>query len=449
MNDISKVRFDALAAYCRHPMAAWLAKEVRWLEAANGQLLVTLILDTEGEFSGILLARDLQERYRWVDMTDYFMFPDEALAAAEQKVAAYLPMLDAKRAQGDERSPTDFFRPVRPVEKLNSSFVRLVTEEGFSPARDIIEQMMRRYEDADGNFVEQFQTSAFDARIWELYLFAALTEGGYILDRGLVVPDFVAHGPHGEICIEATTVNPTVDAHGQPAPPQETQTVEQENAYVRHYLPIRYAGPLTAKLAKRYWELPQVSARPLVLAIQDFHEPMSMTWTRSALPTYLYGYFHHARRESDGSLTIVPERVDTHRWGSKEVPSGFFGLPGAENVSAVIFNSGATISKFNRIGLSAGFGSNRVRLIQQGLAIDHDPRAAVPKPFRRSVDDSYTETWIEGMDVYHNPRARRPLHPETFEGAAHHRLLLNGLVESVAPEWQPITSVTTISISQE
>jgi hypothetical protein len=232
-------------------------------------------------------------------------------------------------------------------------------------------------------------------------------------------------------------------------PPEEIKTVEQQTAYMRHYLPIRYAGPLTVKLAKRYWELPHVDTRPLVFAIQDFHAPMSMTWTRSALPTYLCGYFHHPRRENDGSLTIVPERVGTHRWGTKDVASGFFGLPGAENVSAVIFNSSATISKCNRIGLSAGFGSNRVRLLQQGLAIDHDPRAAVPKPFSRFVDDSYIETWIEGMDVYHNPRAVHPLDPEMIEGTAHHRLLPDSRVESVAPEWQPITSVTTISISEE
>ena len=43
--------------------------------------------------------------------------------------------------------------------------------------------MMRWHEDADGNLIEQFQTSGFDARIWELYLFAALSEAGYGIDR--------------------------------------------------------------------------------------------------------------------------------------------------------------------------------------------------------------------------------------------------------------------------
>ncbi len=54
---------------------------------------------------------------------------------------------------------------------------------------------MRWYEDVDGNFVEQFQTSAFDARIWELYLFAVLDEAGYLVDRRYPTPDFTAVGP--------------------------------------------------------------------------------------------------------------------------------------------------------------------------------------------------------------------------------------------------------------
>lgn len=30
-------------------------------------------------------------------------------------------------------------------------------------------EMMRHFVDVDGNFVQQFQTTAFDSRIWELY----------------------------------------------------------------------------------------------------------------------------------------------------------------------------------------------------------------------------------------------------------------------------------------
>ena len=33
------------------------------------------------------------------------------------------------------------------------------------------------------------------------------------------------------------------------------------------YLPFRYAAPLTAKLAKRYWELPYVEGKPREMAM--------------------------------------------------------------------------------------------------------------------------------------------------------------------------------------
>ena len=77
----------------------------------------------------------------------------------------------------------DFFAPAVSAQKFSDVYIRLATEEGFSPARGLIEAMMHYYEDVDGNFVEQFQTSGFDARFWELYLFALLTEEGFAFDR--------------------------------------------------------------------------------------------------------------------------------------------------------------------------------------------------------------------------------------------------------------------------
>jgi hypothetical protein len=69
--------------------------------------------------------------------------------------------------------------------------------------------MMRWYKDVDGNFIEQFETAAFDARLWELYLFTMLTEVGFLIDQERQVPDFVARCLIGCVAIEAATVNPT------------------------------------------------------------------------------------------------------------------------------------------------------------------------------------------------------------------------------------------------
>ncbi len=114
--------------------------------------------------------------------------------------------------------PMDFFAPIVPEERLNRTFKILSGAERYSPARELIKAMMRFYEDADGNFVEQFQTTAFDARIWELYLFAAFTELGYAPAPGLAVPDFLLSGLPGSLGIEATSVNPPDGGDIRPQP---------------------------------------------------------------------------------------------------------------------------------------------------------------------------------------------------------------------------------------
>jgi hypothetical protein len=213
-------------------------------------------------------------------------------------------------------------------------------------------------------------------------------------------------------------------------------------------MPIRYAGPLTAKLGKKYWDKENVQGRPLAFAIQDFHAPNSMVSSRTALPTYLYGTVWDWKKEGEG-LVITPKKVEQHQWGQKTVQSGFFSLPGAENVSAVIANASATISKFDRMGVLAGFGSKRVRLIREGTAVNPDPNSELPRVFVHDVNaPGYSETWVEGMDVYHNPSALHPLHPAMLPGAAHHWLRDDGQLESRVPAWQPFGSITRIFVPE-
>lgn len=450
LQEITKVRFEALAAYCRQPGALINAEEVRWLQAYDEAVLVVVIRDNaDGDYSAMLLGRDLKERYRWIGMTAFFEDVEEALTAAPELVELIYTDLVKERVQGDERGkPVDFFTAVVPKEKLNPDFAIVTKFEGYSPAVELIKPMMRWYEDADGNFIEQFQTTGFDARLWELYLFATLVEAGYIFDRAFSMPDFCARNAFGEICVEATTVNPSRNNAGELIPPPPVDSPQQLEEYQRNYMPIRYAGPLTAKLDKKYWEKEYVSGKPLVFAVQDFHAPMSMMMSRTALPIYLYGTVWDWERDSEGKLIITSRKVDAHTWGTKHVASNFFSQPGSENVSAVIANASATISKFNRMGVFAGFGSKRVRLIREGTAVNPDNNSEMPAIFVHDVNaPDYRETWVEGMDVFHNPKAAVPLHPAMLPGAAHHWLREDGRLESRVPAWQPFGSTTKIFIT--
>ena len=95
------------------------------------------------------------------------------------------------------------------------------------------------------------------------------------------------------------------------------------------------------------------------------------------------------------------------------------------------------------MGILGRFGSKRVLLIREGTCVDHDPNAAAPKVFHHIVNArDYSETWTEGLDVFHNPRALIPLHPDLVPGAAHHFLREDGNMVSCTPEWHPLASFT-------
>ena len=118
----------------------------------------------------------------------------------------------------------------------------------------------------------------------------------------------------------------------------------------------------------------------------------------------------------------------------------------AEHVSAVIFSNSGTVAKFNRMGVVTGFGSDRIKMYRVGVAVDHDPGAIGPKQFEMNIRSAdYTENWVEGLEVYHNPQASIPLDPSLLPGAAHIFLDDNGIIVARVPPWHPMVSRTVMT----
>jgi len=446
---ISLYRYNALAGYSRRPSTFLVSEEVEWYEHGSGRLLGTLILDlVDQDFGGIVMGRDGRGRFRCVDVTDFHGDIDRARRSLFEGLERLSRSPDSEFEQGDEKgAPLDIFAPVVPVQRLSPAFLRLAQGEGFSPARALIEEMMHFFEDVDGNFIEQFQTTAFDARFSELYVFALLTEQRMIFDRSYHAPDFVCEGLEGSLFVESATVNPSRrgDIVVEPAVPTNPQELKR---YLTDYMPMKWGGALFDKLKKRYWELNHVNGKPIVFAVQDFHAPRAMTFTGSTLLPYLYGRAFTAIYDHTGQLHVRSHPITEHRWGNKVIPSGFFYLPGAENISAVIHNPTATISKFNRMGWLAKLGSPQVKMVRFGTAYRHDRNAALPDTYIQRLDEAgYSETWDEGLNVYHNPNARIPLARNLFSGATHH-LLDGDRVVSLCQGFHPYSSETMIIVPQ-
>ena len=443
LREISKARFDAFAGYARSPEVVLVAGEVGWFESAGSEVFALLIVDRDHEFSGIVFTADLDGRYRWSAQTPYFHNIPDAAQALGVLAAHVLLNLESFSEQGDESgAPTDFFRPRVPAKRQHPSFRQVAEGKGHRAARSLLEILMRWYQDRDGNFIEQFQTTGFDARVWELYLWATFVSLGYEVGMPKSSPDFIARGLDGTFAIEATTINPSIRPDGNPATTPRPTKPEAIQAYAENYLPIRYAGPLTAKLAKRYWDQPAAYGLPLVLAIQDFHDDFSMTFSEGGLVAYLYGISLFDIVAEDGRTA----RISEHSWGTKTIPSGFFTLPGAEHVAAVIFNSQGTLAKFTRMAIKCGFDADGVHVVHVGNRLDLAGDEPLPVPFCGKVEVDYPEDWVDGMDVFHNPNAVIPLNPELIPGAAHHLLAPDGNVETLYPEGHLIASRTALVV---
>lgn len=411
LRPILRPRFDVMARLGRRADPAALSDEVGWYESFDGALAAVMSVDANSKYSVSLLGRDLAGRFRTAHSTAAFNTPGNALLAANLFACAANAGGTSVFEQGDEGRPVDLFAHVVAPHKLHERFTLLDTGEHFAAARAVVVHSMPWIENQDGNFVQQFQSDGFDARIWELYLFLVLRETGHQVSNPRPAPDFLASSSKGSFLVEATTANPV-----QPgSEPERPTSKEEADRLVENFVVSRYSNALLAKLRKRYWELPHAIGLPLTIAVQDFHSSLSMTYSGNALQIYLYG--HTIDQDEQGTRTA--RKINDHRWGSKVFPSGYFFQPEAENISAVLFNGAGTIAKFNRIGVGGGFGSPNVTLLHSGRRLDPDD-ASGGVSFSNPIEDGYEESWVDGLNVFHNPRAVRPLNPDLLPGAAHH-----------------------------
>ncbi len=341
----------------------------------------------------------------------------------------------------------DLFTAVVPPERRHPSFIALAAAEGYQAARVTMQQLADRFDEVDGNFVEQFQSTGFDARVWELYLFAALEELGLQVTRPRPSPDFACTAGDTTFFVEAVTANPS-DSKSTPRRPPPANPVEWLEAVRRSeddfdWHAVRLGSALFSKLQKGYGQLPAVRDHALVLAIESFADGGSLFQTDVPLLRYLFGR-ELVERRGPGDVVESDRPLEAHSSGVKTIPSGFFFQPGAADISAVLFSNEGTVAKFSRMGLQAGFGAPNVRSWRVGICWDPDPAARAPREFMYEVG-TITERWSDGLVMIHNPVARQPLDPGLLPGIVHHIEIDGALavyIESDAPPFHVYASRT-------
>jgi len=342
---------------------------------------------------------------------------------------------------GDVFLKEKLFIPVVEQEKLSHHFKDVLTLRGYEPARHMMEEIFSEFEDNDGNFLEQLQTTGFDPRIFELYMFAYFSRSGYEVFRNYDRPDFIVQKNGINVAIECTTVNKSSTLNSSTRNFEDLTHVEKLEK-LNNELPIRFGSPLFSKLKKKYWELPHCKGLPLIIAIEAFYEEGSLLFSATSLTWYLYGLQQFPIRSQDGKLSVETLQISEHTVKEKTIPSGFFNQPDTEYISGVLFCNSGTVAKFNRMGYHNGFHRGNIIIARRGVCYDTDPNASMPKDFSYILgEDPVSETWGEGLTLCLNPNAKNPLPHDYFIDACQ-TYINNGELLSDTPYFHPFFSRT-------
>ena len=329
---------------------------------------------------------------------------------------------------------------------LGDSFKLMVTTMSHLPAIIAIGETYLAMPRPDDKVVPEMRTSNFDARLWELYLLAAFREQGLSVIQDQPSPDFLIER-EGHLCyVEAVTANPVERVPGFPrparAPADKTERVLGPAA-------VRFAKTLRSKIQREYEQFPHVKGKSFALAIADYHAPGSMTWSREALPSYLYGVHPQVADGPQGPHAIGPS-VSVLR-GKDRIPAGLFRDPAMAHLSAILFSNAATISKFNRMGFLAGWRPSGLSMVRDGHLFDRTPGALQSIPFKLDIlSDEYTamwpggEAWCQELEVYHNPLAAHPIPFALLPGATHWFETDGEVTCQSMWQWSVLSSVTHV-----
>jgi hypothetical protein len=324
------------------------------------------------------------------------------------------------------------FAPIVPEHKQNPLY-RAAADRGRAPARASLQAAFDGLPNPDGNFVKDFQTTGFSARIWELYLAAYVDSVGIALAQPHDRPDFLLSKGGIEIWLEATTANATGGDSGL-VTEKPASNWDQGKEFA-----LKIGSALFSKLTKRYWDLAHVAGMPLVIAVADFHDGDPFRATSGPLATYLYGTHLQVISQAGEHIRGKTHHIEAIRTDRKTIPAPFFKQPDTEHISAVLFSNAGTIAKFDRMAYDPAIYPD-MRMLRWGYAFSSDVTAVAPEPFGYMVGDAL-EKWGQEVIIFHNPNALHPV-PRTFFGDALQYISRDGREFHTHVDFHPLVSLT-------
>ena len=395
----------------RAPFEAWQSPD------ANSCAILTRHADDGG--IGLIVMRRREDMVWTVTVDDHAQPSVEA--ARERAQAALLNGAPLEPVPSGVQRRT-------PLHELEGREPSQIFSMLFRPSHQnvawLLNQLYLSLPRPDRNWAADCQTGNFHTRLWEAQLLASFREQGVLVTQPVESPDFRIENRRGSAAwVEAVTANPPV--RFEPVGARPTRQPAEPAELFFGAAALRFAKTIGNKLQRNYSELKHVKGMPFAIALADFHAPSSMMWSREALMGYLYGIGAEAIEIAGERVAVGSEA--TQLLGASAFPAGLFRDNAHSELSAIIFTNACTLSKFNRLAITAGMPAGGRRYVRYGKMFDPRPNALDGRPFCLDVtSEEYRGLWPQGyepwcaeLEVFHNPFARHPLPHALLPEATH------------------------------
>ena len=276
-------------------------------------------------------------------------------------------------------------------------------------ALDVLQGWAQGFEDRDGKFVKEFQTT-FNSSFWELYLHAVFKKLNCSITFDHYAPDFNIEKPQ-QFCIEATIAsNPDGEKKEHQANFNE---IPHDLNELNRQAVIRITNSLVSKARKyvnSYKYLEHVTGKPFVLAIAPFDRPFFNLECQRPIEAALHGYYVNEEEyieKNDYSNALNGDSIDrVSKDNGSLIELGIFNDPQYSFISAVMFSSTATWGKAVAL-------SNNPNPVSTFKTVRQNMTGTIPH-YAECSNVNYRENLFDGLRVYHNHNAERKLDVSLF-----------------------------------
>ena len=300
----------------------------------------------------------------------------------------------------------DLFQP-RVSEDRQHPVYKMMLHERYAAERAVLQGWADDFIDRDGKFVQEFQVS-FEPCLWELYLRAALRAWSLPVDMRHHAPDFVVGGSH-PFGLEATIAAPA--AGGKSPYGYGIEDIPDDFTQFNIEATIRICNSFGGKVNRYrnyYSNLQHMEDRSFALGIASFDRPLAHFAAARPIVAALYGrYYDETATPKSAKKVVSYDVASAPKSESINIKVGLFGDDSYSDVAAVVYSALATWGKVRALAKNP-----EAKTIYTTF---HPADGQLNADVRHTSKRDYHEDLLDGLYVFHNPYAQRPLPISVFD----------------------------------